>query len=108
MENTTAKDGKVIAIISYITIIGTLIAYILNKDKKNYFASFHIRQALGIGILYLINQWIIYAYMGRTAGWAVGIFIFVLWVIALIGVIQDEEKKVPVLGDHFQEWFKNI
>ena len=48
MNNLSVQDGKTIAIISYITIIGTLIAFIMNQNKHNYFASFHIRQALGI------------------------------------------------------------
>jgi uncharacterized membrane protein len=108
MENQTVNQGKTYAIISYITIIGTLIAFILNKDKKNSFASFHIRQALGINILYFANQWIIYRYLGKNAAWIVGLFILILFIIALIGVIQGEKKIVPVLGDKFQEWFKGI
>ena len=34
MENYTVNEGKTNAIISYFTIIGTIIALILNKDKK--------------------------------------------------------------------------
>jgi uncharacterized membrane protein len=108
MANQTVNSGKTNAIISYITIIGTLIAFILNKDKKNSFASFHIRQALGINILYFVNQWIIYRYIGKNAAWIVGIFILILCIIGLIGAIQNEKKLVPVLGDKFQEWFKGI
>jgi len=37
-----------------------------------------------------------------------GIGVFILWIIGLIGAIQGEEKKVPLLGDQFQEWFRNI
>ncbi len=43
-----------------------------------------------------------------TASWIVSIFIFVLWIIGFIGAIQGEEKKVPLLGDLFQDWFKGI
>lgn len=108
MENFTVKEGKTNAIISYLTIIGTLVAFILNKDKKNYFSSFHIRQSIGLNILYFANQWIIYKYLGSTAGWIVGVAIFVLWIIGIIGAVNEEEKLVPFLGDKFQEWFKNI
>ena len=48
MVNNTVEQGKNIAVISYLTIFGTIIAYFLNGDKKNEFASFHIRQALGL------------------------------------------------------------
>jgi hypothetical protein len=44
MENQTIQDGKTMAIISYITWVGTLIAFIMNNDKHNSFAAFHIRQ----------------------------------------------------------------
>ena len=51
MQNQYVQEGKMIAIISYITVIGTLIAFIMNQNKHNYFASFHIRQAIGIFLL---------------------------------------------------------
>ena len=38
----------------------------------------------------------------------VNLLIVVLWVLGFIGAIQGEKKKVPVLGDQFQEWFKGI
>ena len=44
MNTGTVQEGKTIAIISYITIIGLIIAFIMNQSKKNSFASFHIRQ----------------------------------------------------------------
>lgn len=108
MENLTNKEGKTIAIISYITIIGTVIAFVMNNDKKNSFASFHIRQAIGVYLLFfLINLLTRYGHMG----WLDNILYFVALVfliIGLLGAIQEEEKKVPFLGDQFQEWFKNI
>ena len=51
MDTGTVSEGKTMAIISYITFIGTLIAFIMNQNKKNSFASFHIRQAIGLLIL---------------------------------------------------------
>ncbi|WP_369695584.1 hypothetical protein [Flavobacterium alvei] len=48
MENNNFEQGKNIAIVSYITIIGAIVAIFMNQDKKNSFAAFHIRQALGI------------------------------------------------------------
>jgi uncharacterized membrane protein len=110
MKNLTIKEGKTIAIISYITIIGTVIAFVMNNDKKNPFASFHIRQAIGIYLLFfLINLLTRYGYGGL--GWIDNILYFIAFaflVIGIVGAIQEEEKKIPFLGDQFQEWFKNI
>jgi uncharacterized membrane protein len=33
---------------------------------------------------------------------------FVLIIIGLIGAAQGEQKPVPVLGEYFQDWFRNL
>ena len=52
MENSV-EEGKTIAITSYILIVGVLIAMSMNSENKNSFASFHIRQALGISLTFI-------------------------------------------------------
>lgn len=106
MENQTIQDGKTMAIISYITWIGTLIAFIMNNDKHNSFAAFHIRQMVGLSI-FSIGISFIARYIGFVAG-ILGIGLFVLWVIGFLGAINGEEKRVPFVGDLFQDWFKGI
>ena len=103
------EHGKTMAIIAYITIFGLLIAFIMNNDKKNTFAAYHIRQCVGLGAIGLASYII-----GKVPfiGWIISILLsislLVLWVIGLISAINGEEKPVPVLGEKFQEWFKNI
>jgi len=108
MYNQSVSEGKTMAIISYITIIGTLVAFIMNQNKRNYFAAFHIRQALGIFLTGLIvnflQRYIDYNWVDILLSMGV----FVLWIIGLISAVQGEEKTVPLLGDQFQEWFRNI
>jgi len=108
MENLHIKDGKKTAIISYIPVLGLLISFFLNKDKKNHFASFHIRQSIGLNILYFINKWIVYSYFGITAGNIGKVGVSVLFILGIIGALQEQQKLVPLLGEKFQEWFKNI
>jgi uncharacterized membrane protein len=108
MENTTVEEGKTMAIISYITFIGTIIAFIMNNDKKNSFAAFHIRQMIGIILLgIIINVIARFANLGMIST-IIGLIPVVLWVMGFIGAIQGQEKKVPLLGDMFQDWFKGI
>lgn len=103
------EEGKTIAIIAYITIFGLLIAFIMNNDKKNTFAAYHLRQSLGLAAtglaLSIINVIPILGWLISILG---SIFLIVLWVIGLMGALNGQEKPVPVLGDKFQEWFKNI
>lgn len=108
MENTSIKEGKTAAIIAYLTIFGTLIAYIMNSSKKNYFTNFHIRQMIGLFLLSMANKYIVYDFLGSTAGWLFGVCLFVLWIIGFIGAINGEEKEVPFVGEYFQNWFHGI
>lgn len=104
-----AHEGKNMAIIAYITIIGLIIAFVMNNDKKNSFASYHIKQSLGmaltglsLGIIGLIP----------ILGWLInilGIFILLyMWVMGLMNAINEKESPVPILGKKYVEWFKNI
>lgn len=106
MENQTVQEGKSMAIISYFTWIGTLIAFVMNNDKHNSFAAFHIRQMVGLS-LFSIGISFIARYAGFVAG-IIGIGLFVLWIIGFMGAIKGEEKKIPLFGDLFQDWFKGI
>ena len=108
MNNQTVNEGKTIAIVSYLTIIGTLIAFIMNQNRSNYFASYHIRQALG---LFLTGMVINFLQRFNDFFWLdaiLGIGLFILWLLGLISAVQGEEKPVPLLGEYYQEWFKNI
>ena len=108
MYNQTAAEGKTLAVVSYLTIIGTIIAFVLNQNKKNYFAAFHIRQALGIFLTALIVNFLLRYSNFDWLDWVLRVGVFVLWIFGLIGAIQGEEKRVPLLGDKFQEWFGSI
>ena len=108
MKNHTINEGNTAALISYIRVIGAPIAFFLNKNKRNYFASFHIRQTFGLNILYFINKWIVYEYFGLTAFNIGKGGVLVLFILGGLGALREQEKLVPLLGDKFQEWFKNI
>ncbi|WP_417861478.1 DUF4870 domain-containing protein [Winogradskyella sediminis] len=103
------EEGKTIALIAYLTIVGLIIAFVMNNEKKNSFASYHIRQSLGLGVtglaLSIINIIPILGWIISILG---SILLIVLWVIGLMGAINGQEKPVPILGEKFQEWFKSL
>ena len=108
MHNRTIQEGKTIAIISYITWTGTLIAFIMNNDKRNFFASFHIRQSIGLSLTSLANTLLLTKYLGPWTTGIIGLVLFIFSIIGLIGATKGEEKKIPLFGDIFQDWFKTI
>ncbi len=101
-------NEKTTAIISYLTIIGTLLAIVLNNTERSPFVSFHIRQNLGINSIFFANQWIIYTFFGWFIAGSIWILILTLWGIGLLGVLKNETKLVPVIGAYFQKWFKAL
>ncbi|CAM4035331.1 MULTISPECIES: DUF4870 domain-containing protein [Gillisia] len=106
--NTTIENGKSAAIVAYLTIIGTIIAYFMNNDTKNSFASFHIRQALGIHITYFVLGAFVSIFDSWMVSYSFWIFIIILWGYGLVTAIQGEQKEVPILGAQFQKWFSTV
>ncbi len=103
------EKGKNAAIVSYITIIGSIIAIFMNQDEnRSNFASFHIRQALGIFLTFFLLGYPI----GYFDNWMITssfwVFIFILWIYGFISCLNGETKIVPFLGEFFQKFFKNI
>jgi len=106
---TMANEGKKIATIAYITIIGLIIAFVMNKDKEDSFAAYHIKQSLGLALTGLALGIIgIIPFIGWIIN-ILGIFVLLyMWVIGLMNAINEKEKPVPFLGGKYMEWFKNI
>jgi len=108
MENLTYKEGKTTAIISYVTIIGTVIAIFMNMEPKNDFARFHIRQAFGINIGFYAIGILISQFNSWTISTGFYVFFIVLWVYGFIGAVQVRKTLIPLLGEQFQKWFNFI
>lgn len=108
MENRIVEEGKKTAIISYITVIGAAIAAIMNSEKKNTFAAFHIRQALGIFISFFALGYFISGFDSWMATFSFYIFYFILWIFGFTGALQGEMRLIPLVGILFQKLFKGI
>lgn len=108
MQSDYPKQGKTAAIVAYLSIIGTIIAFYLNQTNKNQFATFHIKQALGINISFYLLGALASIFNSWPISSAFYVFIFVLWVFGLITAIREEQKTVPILGPYFQQWFSFI
>lgn len=108
MEN---KDipGKDIALISYLTLIGLVIAFVMNNEKKHAFANFHIKQSLGLFLTAIVFSFInIIPFLGWLL-WFVGIFVLLfMWIKGLLAAINGKEEYIPILGHKYAEIFKNL
>ena len=105
---SSANEDKTAAILAYITVIGFIIAIVLNGQKKTKLGGFHLRQALGIFLTALAGGLILAITVVGT------VLIPVLWIGTLVFVImglisaaKGENKPVPLLGEKYQKWLGN-
>ncbi len=109
MENKNIEKGKTAAITSYILIIGVFIAMSMNTgEEKNSFASFHIRQSLGLSITFISLGLIISNFDSPMISVSMWIFISILWTFGIFSAINGQTKPIPLLGNYFQKWFASI
>jgi uncharacterized membrane protein len=108
-------SNKTISIISYITIIGWIIAYVSynNSAVKGSLAKFHLKQALGIailGIAFSIVLTIIGVALPGLASFLglANIGILILWILGIINASNEHEIPVPVVGSLFTDKFDFI
>ena len=101
-DATNPDSGKNVAIIAHITLIGWIVALLMNNQNRTEIGSFYIRQVLGIGLLGLAVSWIPFI---NFIAW---IFVVVLWVMSLMSAINGTQKPIFLLGTQFQEWFKSL
>ena len=102
------NDPKVTSIIAYLTFIGWFVSLFLNTPKDK-FASFHIRQALGINLFMMAGGVLfIVPLLGWIAGMAAYIMGFLFWLYGFLTAWQGETKPIPFLGEKFQIWFQGL
>lgn len=102
-------EGKDVALIAHLTVVGLIIAIIMNSSNKTQFGSFHIRQALGLWVTYVIwgFLWII-PIIGWIAAPIIGILLIIMWIVGIINALNGYEKPMPVFGKNYADWFKSI
>ena len=111
----TDRKGKVLAkfkqkkILEKCTNSDCIIAIFMNQDEsKSEFASFHIRQALGVFLtFFLLGYPIGYfdSWMITSSFW---VFVFILWIYGFLGALSGEKRIVPLVGEFYQNMFKNL
>lgn len=102
-------NAKVKAIVSHIFLVGWIISFVINLNDKEEYASYYIRQNLGI----LLAGLVVGLFNGfPIIGWLIsfvgGILVFVFWLMSLIWSISGEMKPVPWVGQYFQDWFRTF
>lgn len=90
------------SIIAHITLIGWIVALVLNNDRRDAMTSFYLRQTLGLYLTGLILNFI------PILGWILALVVFAFWVISLINAIQNNMNEVPIVGRFYQDFLKGL
>lgn len=118
MENqqnkTAAIQDATVGIVAYITLIGFIIAIVLNGSKtgeEKKFGAFHLRQALGLIIfsvgLYIVIMILTIMLMSISLGMLaiVSFLSMILWlglltllVLGIVNAANKTYKEIPVIG----------
>lgn len=105
MNEQVIFEGKPAAVWSYLTFVGLLIAFSMNGETKNPFAAFHIRQSLGLNVLFILLM----IPMGYFDTWMISgpmyLGFFALWLFGIISAFQGKMQPVPLVGKLFQKIF---
>ncbi|TBO44385.1 DUF4870 domain-containing protein [Pedobacter kyonggii] len=100
-------NNKTLSIISYITIIGWLVAYFSGKDKADALLKYHLRQSLGLAIVNIIFSVVltIIASMVPSLSFLglIGYVFIVLWIMGIINAANGALKPVPLIGKMFED-----
>lgn len=105
MRGQNINTSRNHAIISYMTILGTFVAIVLNKEKNEY-VNFHIRQSLGTHLILVLA--LICMITSPILALIVYFLFIVLWVLGLVAALQNSTKPIPLLGEKFQQLFSKI
>jgi len=117
MDNQPA--GKKLAILGYasslliylplplfIAVFG--VAIILNNGKGNKFASFHLRQMFGIGLMTIAASIFTNRIENVLIGFTVLSLMILLALLGLVSALRNQQDELPFIGKYFQKWFNFI
>lgn len=105
-------DNKTLSIVSYLTIIGWLIAYFVGKDKANSLLKYHLKQSLAIFIFALLFSVALNIIVFIVPSlYFLGYIGYAVWALIIIGIINaanETEKPLPIIGSWAEKQFSFI
>ena len=108
MDQDTIEEGKTLALVSYLTIIGSIIAIILNGEKKNDFTTFHNRQGLGLCLTWMLIGYFVSQFDNIQISIAFWVSMGSLLFLGVMTAINGSMKPIPFIGPLFQKLFSGI
>lgn len=95
--------GKTIAILSYCTLIGWIIAIIMHQSEKTKYGAYHIRQALGlfifaVGAFVVISMFVWFMWFLLFLYPVVQLTLLAFVIIGIVNAVNGKMKPLPLIG----------
>ena len=116
----SASEDRTVAILSYITIFGFIVAIIVHSSKKTALGSYHLRQVLGLIVagFALSIAAMITGFVLAFIPFIGPVILMILWPVLMVGglvivimgllaALKGEMKPVPLLGEPIQKYLAN-
>lgn len=103
-------NSRNISLVSYITLIGWVIALIMrnSSNDNSAFTSFHMRQSFGLGVLsFLVSSLLSILHLWML-GQIVGLAFFILMIVGILNANGGKETVLPLIGGFIDEKFTFI
>lgn len=103
-------DNKTLSIVSYITPIGWLIAFLVDREKTDALRRYHLKQSLGLILISFLFNIVIgtVAYLIPLISFILSLLAIAVLVLLIIGILNaanGQMKPVPVVGKYFENTF---
>ncbi|MEM9982169.1 MAG: hypothetical protein AAF734_06720 [Bacteroidota bacterium] len=107
-KTASASEAKNVALISYLFLLGWIIAYVMHQGKPSSFGAYHLRQAFGAHLLGFVTSFLAFLpYVNYISG-LISIAYIVLIVIGAMAANKEERKPLPVIGSFAESNFDFI
>lgn len=112
----TKERGRAAAVISYITPLGWLAAFVFHRAKRTTLSAYHLRQSLFLHLtfilIYLFQVAVLYVPVaGSLLGFvllACGVAWLICWAIGIIYAMRGEMSSIPVIDIAPQRLFNGL
>ncbi len=102
------KTEKLAGTVAYLSIIGVIVAFFMNYDKKSEYVYFHIRQSIGVFATFFLISIFMGYFDSIMISAAFYISFFMLWSYGFITSLNSCMSPVPLLGKYYQKMFNMI
>ncbi|MDO8507816.1 MAG: hypothetical protein Q7S53_04615 [bacterium] len=115
-NNKEVEEGKVCAILAFVSLIGVIWYFVDEKMKKNSYAKFYVQQALVLAVtmivayvgLFMLNIilgfipfiGLIFAALSIFLWFGLWILGIVLVIMGIIGAAGGTKKELPIIGKY--------